>query len=186
MQCNTDKNIIRNEIKKKRSSLSGEDRALKSRAVAEAFINTEQFINADVVAVYMSAFGEVDTEHIINRCRQLGKSILVPVVDGENIYLCSLDGEMEKGAFGIWEPSHKQIVKAEMADVFAVPGLAFDRFGARVGFGKGYYDKLLCNTKAAKFGLAYDFQVFEKLPSHAHDVKMDYIISESRVIVCEE
>ena len=169
-------------MKQRRKEQSPEDIQNKSQAVCRFFIDLPAFKNARTVCVYMSAFGEVDTSLIIKACIELGKKVAVPVVDGDDIYLSCLQGDLEKGAFGIMEPSKKTVVDPKEVDVFAVPGLAFDKCGGRVGFGKGYYDKLLSATCATKVGLLYDFQLLDKLPCHEHDIMMDCLICESKVL----
>ena len=182
MQCSIDKNSIRAVMKQKRRAQSSDAVQNKSNAVCSAFINLDAFKKAKTVCVYMSAFGEVDTSLIIKSCIELGKKIAVPVVDGDDIYLSCLQGDLEKGAYGICEPSKKVLVNPLTVDIFAVPGIAFDEHGSRVGFGKGYYDKLLSSACATKVGLLYDFQLVEKLPCYEHDIRMDYLITESKVL----
>ena len=88
---------------------------------------------------------------------------------------------MKKGAHGIPEPTEIVPISIEEIEIILVPGLAFDKTGARMGFGKGYYDKLLETRKAIKIGICYDFQLLDKIPSEPHDVPMDIIITEKRV-----
>ena len=185
MQCNIDKTSIRKGMKEKRKSLTREEIMSKSRAICTAFAMLEEFLTANTVCVYMSAFNEVETEQIISLCQSLGKTVAVPVVDGEDIYLSELTDELDRGAFGIREPVDKKTIPAETVDIFAVPALAFDKSGARVGFGKGYYDKLLKNASAVKAGLCYGFQLAEKIPVENHDILMDYIITENETVFCE-
>ena len=184
MQCSIDKNSLRKAMKQKRSGQACHDITAKSLAVCLSFEEMAEFQNAKWVCVYMNAFGEVDTSHIIDACRRMEKDVAVPVVEGEDIYLCRLSGRTHKGAFGIQEPEKKEIIPVSLIDVFAVPGLAFDSNGARVGFGKGYYDKLLAQTNSPKVGLLYEFQLVEQIPYDSHDIFMDYLITERQVIHC--
>ena len=186
MQCNIDKNSLRMQMKAKRKELNKEEIESKSRAICAAFASLESFSAAKTVCVYMDAFNEVKTSYIIEECKKYTKDIVVPVVSGDDIYLSPFSAELEKGAFGIWEPADKQVFPKEKVDIFAVPALVFDFSGARVGFGKGYYDKLLKNTEGAKVGLCYEFQLKDSICREEHDILMDYIISERRVICCAE
>jgi 5-formyltetrahydrofolate cyclo-ligase len=90
--------------------------------------------------------------------------------------------DMARGAYGILEPV--SIKKAEVSDIdlIIVPGIAFDINGGRCGFGKGYYDRLLCESKAKKIGLCYDFQLVREIETDEHDIPMDMIITERRII----
>ncbi len=69
-------------------------------------------------------------------------------------------------------------------DLVIVPGVAFDEDLNRIGFGKGYYDRILyrLSSRAKKVAVAHDFQVLNSIPSEEHDVKMDIIVTEKRVI----
>ena len=67
-------------------------------------------------------------------------------------------------------------------DLFLVPGVAFDKSGNRLGYGKGYYDQLLHNTTGLKIGICFDCQVVDAIPNETHDIKMDIIVTESRII----
>lgn len=91
--------------------------------------------------------------------------------------------DLKKGAYGILEPSVVKTADEKDIDVILVPGLAFDRHGGRMGFGKGYYDRLLETSIAVKIGLCYDFQLFDTIPTESHDVPMDFIITEKEI--CE-
>jgi 5-formyltetrahydrofolate cyclo-ligase len=63
-----------------------------------------------------------------------------------------------------------------------VPGVVFDEYGNRIGYGGGYFDKLLSNVEAIKIGLSYEFQVLKHIPHEEHDVKMDYILTEKKIL----
>jgi 5-formyltetrahydrofolate cyclo-ligase len=86
------------------------------------------------------------------------------------------------GSFGIYEPTPGgQELAAQHLDGFLVPGLAYDYQGARLGRGKGYYDKALATSKAPKWGVAYDCQTFSEIPNEEHDIKMTGLISEKKL-----
>jgi small GTP-binding protein len=114
------------------------------------------------------------------------KKIIVPITDIESgtlslSYINSMD-DMKKGAYGILEPKTVRKADENNIDVILVPGLAFDRNGGRMGFGKGYYDRLLESSKAVKIGLCYDFQILEKIPTEIHDVPMNFVITEKEIL----
>ena len=84
------------------------------------------------------------------------------------------------------EPDTVEIIKElweQGKKVILVPGLAFDRNGGRMGFGKGYYDRLLESSNAVKIGLCYDFQILEKIPTESHDVPMNFVITEKEILL---
>lgn len=89
---------------------------------------------------------------------------------------------MRLGAFHIEEPSGDELIPIENIEMVVVPAIAYDRRGNRVGRGKGFYDRLLADTKATKVGVAYDFQLVDDIDSEPHDVKVDVVITESHII----
>ncbi len=182
-------------MKKLRRSLGTDEKRKMSRLVCENLFASGLLggslpgsklpgSGAENICVYMDAFGEVETGEIINRLAADGKKIFVPCVDGDDIFISPLTKSLERGAFGIREPQQKERFDKTKIDVFLIPALAFDRSGSRVGFGRGYYDKLLCGTNSLKIGLIYSFQLTEEIWAEKHDIKADYIITESTVINC--
>jgi 5-formyltetrahydrofolate cyclo-ligase len=71
-----------------------------------------------------------------------------------------------------------------LPNAILIPGLSFDSTGSRLGRGKGYYDRYLQNFEGLKIGICYSFQLVEKITSEDHDVKMDYIVTENKILKC--
>ena len=145
-------------------------------------VNTEEFQHAKVVGAYFAIGSEVLTELIIGRAKMLGKKIALPRVEEDKIafYELPLTNTLVKGKFGIMEPPpYKPMDKM---DILVVPGIAFDKNGNRLGYGKGFYDRLLAD-KRTKFsiGLAYSFQLIEILPYDLYDKRLDAIASEDGI-----
>lgn len=184
MQCNTNKASIRKELKEKRKQFSKEEAEAFGKEIFKNLKNMPEYKGAKNICLYMDSFNEVRTKSIIRSAKALGKKVFVPVVDGENIYISKLTYPLVKGNFGIQEPKKKVFADANDIDLFFVPGIAFDRQGNRLGFGCGYYDKLLKDAGSIKIGLLYDFQLVADLPTDKHDIKMDYLVSEKGVINC--
>lgn len=138
------------------------------------------------ICVFLSAFKEPDTSGIIGGFLEMGCSVAVPVThtDSVTLTLSYIDGVsgLKKGAYGILEPSQIKPADENDIDIILVPGLAFDRSGGRMGFGMGYYDRFLKNSRAVKIGLCYDFQLLDSIPSESHDVPMDFIITEKEIL----
>ncbi len=170
-------------MRAKRRALTAAEVAEKSAAICEKLFNLKEFNTNGAAAVYVSSFNEPQTDAVIKRLRGEGRRAAVPVTDVQSgtLTLAEITESMKKGAYGIPEPTEIIPVSIEETEIILVPGLAFDKTGARMGFGKGYYDKLLQTAKATKIGLCYDFQLLEKIPSEPHDVPMDVIITEKRV-----
>ncbi|MDQ4050394.1 MAG: 5-formyltetrahydrofolate cyclo-ligase [Thermoproteota archaeon] len=165
-----------------RNKLNSEEVAKRSKIIQEFVINTEEFRQAKVVGAYFAIGSEVMTELIIGRTKMLGKKIALPRVEGDEIifYELPLTNTLVKGRFGIMEPPPHD--PADKIDVLVVPGIAFDKKGNRLGYGKGFYDRLLSsNLTKFSFGLAYSFQVIENLPHEDHDKRLDAIASEDGI-----
>jgi 5-formyltetrahydrofolate cyclo-ligase len=165
-----------------RNKLNSPEVAKRSKAIQEFVINTEEFQQAKVVGAYFAIGSEVMTELIIGRAKILNKKIALPRVEEDKIafYELPLTNTLVKGKFGIMEPPpYKPMDKIDM---LVVPGIAFDKNGNRLGYGKGFYDRLLAD-KRAKFsiGLAYSFQLVESLPYDLYDKRLDAIASEDGI-----
>ena len=114
-----------------------------------------------------------------------GRTGEVIALNGVNLDILPYDrSRMALGAFQIEEPQGDDVADISQIEMVVVPAVAYDRRGNRVGRGKGYYDRLLSSTRAAKVGVGFDFQLLdEEIPSEPHDVAVDMVITESRRIV---
>ncbi|MBI2176035.1 5-formyltetrahydrofolate cyclo-ligase [Candidatus Woesearchaeota archaeon] len=184
-----EKSKIRDEMSRKRSALTLEEAASKSAAIAANLMKMAEYRDARAVMLYAAKGNEVRTREMIEAALKEGKTVLLPITNTarneiEAGEIKSLN-ELKEGAFGIMEPKQKKPFDDVKIDLVLVPGIAFDQQGHRLGYGHGFYDKLLRRlTKAARIGLAYDFQVVEKLPRESHDERMGLVITESSVIRC--
>ena len=181
-----EKTELRTLMRKKRSSLSDKEINEKSKEIEKKLFSLDKFLSAKTVMIYMSAFGEVRTDAIIERLISDKKKVVVPIThtDTETLtlsYINSMD-DFTKGAYGIREPSSINECNVSDIDAILVPGIAFDVKGNRIGFGKGYYDKLLSESEAIKIALCYDFQIVQEIDADEHDIPMDMIITEERII----
>lgn len=140
---------------------------------------------------YVAKRDEVRTEDMIRRLLKTSKQVIVPslLLDKNKIMpsiLFDYDADLEEGTFGIMEPKLACIRKfpVENIDLVLVPGVAFDKAGGRLGFGGGFYDRFLneLSPNAKCWGLAFEFQLIEKLPLTEKDVPMQKIITEKRIV----
>ena len=145
----------------------------------EAVCRTPEFQRAKVVALYSATRGEVPTNFILQKAVEMGKTVVFPSVreDGCMDFI-TFTGRWKVGKFKILEPEGGVKVSPDEIELFVVPGIIFDIWGGRIGFGKGFYDRVLARVSAPKFALAWSFQVFSKVPQSQHDVKMDKIFTE--------
>lgn len=95
--------------------------------------------------------------------------------------------QFEKSSFGTLEPiaTHADEVEVSRIECILVPGLAFDKTGGRLGRGAGFFDQTLEKYQGVKVGLGYSSQIFAQVPVEAHDVKMNYIVTEKGVLKCQ-
>lgn len=176
------KEDIRRKVKAQKSLLSMEEKSEAAAKVFEALEHSAAFMLADNILLYHSLPDELSTREFIDRWHHR-KHFFLPRVNGVNLEILPYDrSTLRLGAFHIEEPSGDEVTHIENIEMVVVPAIAYDRRGNRVGRGKGFYDRLLADTKATKIGVAYDFQLVDDIEAEPHDVKMDVIITESRVI----
>ncbi len=179
------KNVLRQDAREKRQSLSPDSYATKSRIIRGKLEGLLQFISAKKIMAYVSTKEEVNTHDLIKDCIQKGQTICLPKVDGNEIKIIQVSSweQLESGAFNILEPtSDDEAINPEDLDLIIVPGIAFDRRGHRLGFGRGFYDRILKKTTAYKVGLAFHEQIIDEIPNEEHDVPMDLIITDTSLI----
>ncbi|MBI2101907.1 5-formyltetrahydrofolate cyclo-ligase [Candidatus Woesearchaeota archaeon] len=178
---------LKKSIVEKRNSLSTGDILQKSSQICKNLFNLEQYKKSKVVMFFVSFDNEVDTHEIIKDALK-NKTVAVPkVVQREIEPSVIIDFyNLAPAKFGILEPVGLMKIAYKNIDIVLVPGIAFDREGHRIGYGFGYYDKFLKKVpKAVKIGLCFDFQVVDKVPREEHDVPVDLIVTESKVIECK-
>jgi len=186
-----DKDSIRREMIAKREAHHSSERGhVLCVEIMDRFVRLPDFDKAKCILLYSAIKGEVHTDFIIQSALSLGKKVAMPVTKKEShtieLYSISSMEDLKAGAFGIPEPQaapEKRVLPSEI-DLAVVPGVCFDRRGFRIGYGMGYYDKLLKEVPGRKIGLAYSFQVMEEVPKEMHDVAMDAVLTENESICC--
>lgn len=180
------KNQIRKINKMKRLALTSEQAAEKSLKASSYFLESDIYKNAMQIMLYMPIGNEIDTSCIIEKALKDDKKVILPVTDEASgrITPCYIDKNTKYrvGAFSVKEPLEKEVADISKVDVIVVPGIAFDKNGVRVGFGKGCYDMLLRNNFAIKVGFCYDFQIYDKIVAEEHDIPMNFLVSETGII----
>lgn len=132
--------------------------------------------------MYHSLPDELSTIDFIDKWHTR-KHFFLPRVNGVNLDVLPYDRtRLQYGSFHIEEPTGDDIEDIDNIELIIVPGIAYDNRGNRVGRGKGYYDRLLSRTKATKIGIGYDFQLVDEIDSEPHDITMDIVITDSRII----
>ena len=170
----------------RRDALSVEDRAAASVAICDAAnaLLAERVVPGAVVALYAAKGSEVDTSRIDAAARRDGSVVVYPRVIERarslTFHAVTLD-ELAATRFGLREPNadSPEVPVADIA-AFVVPGLAFDRAGGRIGWGRGHYDATFAaaSPAALRVGLAYECQLIEHVAPEPHDVALHIIITE--------
>ncbi len=161
-------------------------RADAGGAICRNLLGLEQYRSATGVAAYWPMTLEVDIRPVIDDALAHGRRVYLPRVVREprGLHFCRYNGDPETlaaGPFGLSEPGGEPSDIGEI-DLVIVPGLAFDLHGHRLGYGTGFYDRFLKQTKAARVGVAFDVLTIDILPVAEHDVTMDTLVTESRII----
>jgi 5-formyltetrahydrofolate cyclo-ligase len=183
------KKQIREQAHAARNALPNKDEL--SQAICEKFVALPEYAAAKTVMYYVDVRSEVRTRNYLATALTHGKRIVVPYcVEGElELFLLENMEELAIGAYKILEPKtelralESKRIKPEDLDLIMVPGVAFDRRGARMGHGFGYYDKLLEHSRmdCPLVALAFECQLFAEVPTMPHDIFMDKIITEAAV-----
>ncbi len=172
-------------MKRRLAALPAAEAAQKSMRIREKLFSLGPFKNAHCVVFFASIAGEVDTAPMIDAAIHSGKRVVLPRYDrarGELFFHEVKDraSDLEPGALGIPEPKAGRETAAEEMDCVIVPGLAFDKAKNRLGRGAGCYDRFLAKLgpRTAKIGLAFAFQVLEKIPVGVHDRSLDDVVTD--------
>jgi 5-formyltetrahydrofolate cyclo-ligase len=162
-----------------------------SRQICEKLVHLPEYQAGRTILYYVDVRSEVRTRHYLPDALTHGKKIVVPYcVDGElELFHLEAMDELALGMYRILEPRQElrtvpaKRVPVEALDLIVVPGVAFDRTGARMGHGFGYYDKLLWQARPDTLlcALAFECQLFDEIPTESHDIFMDRLLTEKAI-----
>lgn len=172
-----DKKTLRAEIKVLKKQHTKEQLLEQSEKILAQLEQHLDFVKAERVMLYSALPDEVQTQAFLEKWH-LKKQIILPTVVGDDIIPVAYekDTDFAVGDFNILEPQNKPY-KGDF-DLIVVPGVAFDRKGNRLGRGRGYYDRFLCQHLSVKrIGICFDFQLVDEIPTEPFDIRMDEVIS---------
>ena len=182
------KQNLRKLIQDKRNAIPAIERINKGKKAAEKFFLTKDYMEAINILLYFPFRSEIDTTIIIRKALQDCKKIILPRVWHKNLDLYFIENyehQLKKSSYGIMEPVPELCKPAEISDIdlAIVPGICFDKNLNRLGYGGGFYDKLipLLNNNVKKIALCFEMQMLPEIPVLSHDTKMDEIITESNI-----
>ena len=175
-------------MREMRRSLAPESRLRVSASVCAALAADPCLAAArptgPVVAVYLATPDEIDLADFIREMLRRGATVVAPRWNGKSYDLARLYGlserELRRGPMNVAEPAEADIVEPQSVNAWIVPGLAFASDGRRLGYGGGWYDRLLASAAvdAVRIGVAHEFQVLDDLPAAPHDIAMDRVVTE--------
>jgi len=188
------KKILREQLLAKRDRIRSEARKRKEAAIRKRLFASNDLRKAKSILFYASFRSEVGTMECIEKALTGGKKVALPrVMKAEQrlrLYFIESLNDLVSGSWGILEPDTKLCKETGLdnIDVVITPGAGFDSAGNRLGYGAGYYDKLLSGSyrRPVIMALAFEEQIVPKLPGEAHDVKMNKIITDRRTIDCRK
>lgn len=182
------KKKLRKKIQNKRNSLPVLDRKKRSKIIAEKFFSTVYYNDSNNILIYYPFRSEIDVTIIIRQALKNKKNIILPGVYNRKLklfYINNLKKQLEMGAYGIMEPITGLCRAAKISDIdlVIVPGLVFDKNLNRLGYGGGFYDRLLPLIPAGvkKIAPCFDIQVVESIPVSEHDIKVDLLITDTNI-----
>ncbi|WP_051280806.1 5-formyltetrahydrofolate cyclo-ligase [Anaerovorax odorimutans] len=189
-----DKNILRKQVLLERNLITKDFINEYEKTSLKRLIHLKTFQSSKVIMMYMDYRNEAPTKLLIEECIKEGKRLVLPFTDS-NFHIhpfeipiknfnYSIDETikkyLKKSPLGIWEPNTEICCKINPLEIdfILIPGLAFDKNGNRLGYGKGCYDRFLTQLRhdALKLGHAYPFQILKNLPYEKTDIKVDGIL----------
>ncbi|MDH4231405.1 MAG: 5-formyltetrahydrofolate cyclo-ligase [Nitrospirota bacterium] len=186
-----DKADVRKELLRKRDRIPAEVRKVKNRLIRERLLSLAEFKNASVIFFFASFRTEVDTAELIKTSLSAGKRVVLPKVEKERHELLLYEirdfGELSPGYMGIPEPPAQEgRMSINDVELVIIPGAGFDISGNRIGYGGGYYDRLLSGLQkpVTVIAPAFEEQVVDSLPSEPHDIRVQMLVTDSRLIRC--
>lgn len=180
------KAALRETVLRRREALPEEERASLGRRIVASVLDLPAYKRSNVVLAYASIGAELGTDEFLRRVLEGGKILLLPRVERGGLRLYEVRDvvrDLVPGTWGIREPLPDRCPTADLerADFALVPGVAFDRRGWRLGYGGGFYDRLLAGARAGKTTLisgAFEVQMVDRVPVAAHDVPVDAVVTE--------
>jgi 5-formyltetrahydrofolate cyclo-ligase len=190
METRAQKARLRSELKDRRTALTPRELQVAGDAAARLITQLPEWKQAKTVCLYASFGGELPTDALMIIALLEGKRLLLPRVTNKTtlvLHEVTDVAMLQSSRLGIREPkATAPIAPLTEASLVLVPGLGFDTAGRRLGFGGGFYDRLLAKPPRKTFllGHAHAFQLVPRLPEEAHDIKVKAVATPQGVIRC--
>lgn len=163
-------------------------KADKSNAILNELLSAPRYKLAKTILMYYPSNDEVDISSLIEIANSSGKSVALPYCINRQgdmeFYYISSENELVNGLFNLKQPNIEKCKRVtDFKDaLLLVPGIAFDKQGYRLGYGKGYYDRFMAKYNLKSIGLCFNSLLVDKLPINEYDKKVDYIITDKGMI----
>ncbi len=180
------KAALRQAILARRDAADVANRSRDSQTITQKLCVLPAYRAASVVAAYASFGSELDTSEFLARILTDGKQLLLPRINRvqralELRHVIDVGADLVAGVWGIREPAERcPILAPTQVELMLVPGIAFTASGARLGYGGGFYDRLLasCDRRIARIAAAFQLQMVDQLPEGPHDQRVDQVVTE--------
>lgn len=187
-----EKAAVRFHMRAMRAALDLDVVVEASEMLAVNLLALPEVTRARTVLAYHAMPEEIDPAPAVERLRDTGAMIAYPRIEGPGVialHLVTAETVLHPGPFGLAEPpADAPRVDPQSIDVALVPGVAFDETGGRLGHGGGYFDRLIpgFRTDCAVLGIAFDMQIVDAVPAEEHDVRVDAVVTPTRVVRAAE
>ncbi|MGB9735928.1 MAG: 5-formyltetrahydrofolate cyclo-ligase [bacterium] len=173
---------IRKSVLQCRKAITSQTYKKLSDKIQHLFLTSDLYRQSDSIMLYIPINNEPDTDRIISTAMKDGKVVLLPGIIDDEVYpvVYKKGMPLKHGKYNVKEPAQKEVFPVENIDTVIVPGVAFDRYGNRLGYGKAYYDRFLSklDKHTIKVGLSFTICIVENLPVDPWDISLDVIITE--------
>ncbi len=183
MKDNSEKTSLREFLLEKRDGTSFDLMKIASKSILKKLKKIESFRNAQKIGAYYPIGSEILTQDIMQEALSEGKEVFLPKVIGKNMEFRKIENfsNLENGSFDIMEPRNECPVDNNL-DIILVPTVGISPTGVRLGYGHGFYDRFLAENKIETISLTLEKQIIKNIPRSDHDVIINWIVTEDRVI----
>lgn len=183
MENNSEKKSLRNLLLEKRDNTSFDLMKIASGKISKKLKKIKIFRDAQKIGAYYPIGSEILTQDIIQGLLSGGREVFLPRVSGENMEFKKIMdfSSLENGSFEIMEPKIECTTENSL-DVILVPTVGITPKGVRLGYGRGFYDRFLSVNKTSTISLTLEKQVVKNIPKSDHDILIDWVVTEDRII----
>lgn len=181
-----EKSLLRMQLRKEYASLTDAYKEAADASLISLVESLPLFQSCRKIFLFASTGNEVNTHNLIQKAFTLGKTVLLPRCHAKGIMeFYEYEGALQRGRFGIYEPTGIVSITPDLDDLMIVPGLAFTPNGVRMGQGGGYYDRYLSKHPCITIGLCRNAFLKNDLPAAWNDLPVNYVITETTVYQCK-